>query len=243
MSFEIRTADLWPDADFELRAADGGFEFEGYAAVFNLPSVQMQFPGVGGGRRFREVIEPGAFTDALAANPDVSLRYQHNMMTLPLGRTTSGTMELTQNDRGLHVRASLPDNEWGRPFRDAVKRKDVRGMSFRFQAVDDTWSQDGKGRLRTLRRVNLGPEVSLTDYPAYPDTMALVRAFAETLKANPEEVIADFIEAIGDEKLSEEAANSLVAVLGKNADMPVLKAADVQKMNQQRERLNAISAA
>lgn len=242
MTYEVRTADLWPDVDYELRATPDGFEFEGYAAVFNRMSVPMRFPDVGGGRRFREVIEPGAFTDTLAKNPDVSLRYQHNMNTLPLARTTSGTMHLEQDDRGLRVRATLPDNEWGRPMRDAVARGDIRGMSIRFGNAVDVWSQAGSMRLRTLRSMDLGPEVSITDYPAYPDTVAMVRAVAEAIKAQPEELVSEFLDALGDAKIAAPERQRLIAALNSNSDVPVLDKAAVEKVAQMRERLTALAS-
>ena len=175
-TYEIRSAGLWPDADFEMRAAPDGLRFEGYAAVFDRPSVPLRFAGVGGGREFREVIAPGAFTRTLNAAPDVTLRFQHDMTALPLARTRSGTMALAQDDRGLRVSAVLPDNEWGRPVRDAIARGDIGGMSFRFSSVRDKWTREGGVQLRTLEEVRLGPEVSVTDMPAYPDTSAVVRS-------------------------------------------------------------------
>lgn len=242
MTYEIRTADLWPDADYELRAAPEGFTFEGYAAVFDLPSVPLRFADVGGGRQFREVIQQGAFTDSLAANPDVTLRYQHNMMTLPLARTSSGTMSLSQDARGLRVQANLPDNEWGRPMRDAVARGDIRGMSFRFGNAQDAWTQDGKLRLRTLKRVDLGPEVSITDYPAYPDTVAGVRAVIEALRSLPEEAIEDLNAAIGEDKFSPEQREAIIALVNAHSDVPVLDRAHVDKKAQMLAKLEAIGS-
>lgn len=242
MTYEIRTADMWPDADYELRAASDGLTFEGYAAVYGLPSLPMSFPGVGGGRRFREVISPGAFTDTLAALPDVTLRYQHNLNTLPLARTQSGTMTLSEDQRGLRVQATLPDNEWGRPMRDAISRGDISGMSFRFAKVEDKWSQNGTERLRTLHKVNLGPEVSITDYPAYPDTSAAVRHLAEEVDADPDELAEAFrVLREPDAKLTDEQHGLLVAVINERSDAPVIDATEAHKLAKMRERLAAIA--
>lgn len=219
MEFEIRTAEMWPDADYEMRAASDGLELSGYAAVFNLPSLPMSFPSVGGGRRFREVIHPGAFAKTLSEVPDVTLRYQHNLNTLPLGRTKSGTMELAEDERGLRVRATLPDNEWGRPIRDSVARGDISGMSFRFVKVLDKWEDD----TRHLLEVRLGPEVSITDYPAYPDTSVSVRHLAEVIDAEPD-ALAEAFRALRDPeaKLTVEQRDLLQRVINGRTDEPLI---------------------
>lgn len=238
MTYEIRTADMWPEADYEMRATSEGLTFEGYAAVFNLPSLPLSFPNVNGGRQFREVIKPGAFTKTLAENPDVSLRYQHNMTTLPLGRTKAGTLALAQDDRGLRVQATLPDNEWGRPIRDAVARGDVSGMSFRFAKVLDKFSAGATGTQRDLLEVKLGPEVSVTDYPAYPDTVAMVRHLADEIDADPDELVEAFtVLRDPDAKLTSPQRDLLVRTINARTDVAVLDS----KLVQMRERLAAIA--
>lgn len=224
MTYEIRTAEMWPDADYEMRATPDGLTFEGYAAVFNLPSLTMAFPGVNGGRQFREVIRPGAFTKTLAENPDVTLRYQHNMTTLPLGRTKAGTLALAQDDRGLRVQANLPDNEWGRPIRDSIARGDVSGMSFRFAKVLDKFAAGADGMAqRDLLEVKLGPEVSVTDYPAYPDTVAMVRHLADEIEADPDE-LADAFRALRDPetKLTVPQHSLLIQAINAHSDEPIV---------------------
>lgn len=237
MTYELRTADLWPDADYELRAAPEGFTFEGYAAVYGLPSVTMAFPTVRSGKPFREVIEPGAFTKTLSGSPDVTLRYQHDLTTLPLARTKSGTMTLTEDARGLRVTAALPDNEWGRPVRDAIARGDIGGMSFRFAAVRDDWKDATDGLLRTLREVRIGPEVSVTEFPAYPDTIATVRALAEQAEVDPDELVAAFSALKPDAVLTSDQRDALVAVINRHTDAPVVDRTTVDKLASMRERL------
>lgn len=238
IGFEIRTAEMWPDADYEMRATSDGLTLDGYAAVFNLPSLPMSFPNVGGGKRFREVIHPGAFTRSLNAKPDMTLRYQHNLTTLPLGRTKSGTMELSEDDRGLRVRATLPDNEWGRPIRDAIARGDISGMSFRFAAAIDEWEQTADGNLRHLREVKLGPEVSITDYPAYPDTSVAVRHLAEAADLDTD-ALAEAFRALRDPdaKLTAEQHDVLMAAVNARTDAPYIG----PRLAQARERLAALA--
>lgn len=238
--FEIRTGDLWPDADFELRASSDGMTFDGYAAVFDKPSALLAFPGVGNGRPFREVIHGGAFAKTLAELPDVTLRYQHNMTALPLARTKAGTMTLTEDARGLRVQALLPDNEWGRPVRDAIGRGDISGMSFRFRKVIDKWSKDGETNVRHLHEVRLGPEVSVTDMPAYADTTATVRALAAEADIDPEELVAAFAALKPEARLTPDQRAVLLAVVNVHSDAPVVDGAELQKRTRQRERLAAL---
>lgn len=237
MTLELRTADLWPDVDYELRAAPDGFAFEGYAAVYNSPSVRMAFPGVLGGRVFREVIRPGAFAKTLSERPNVTLRYQHNMTALPLASTKGGTMTLADTDRGLRVEANLPDNEWGRPVRDAIARGDISGMSFRFNKVRDKHGEAGGELVRELLEVRIGPEVSVTDFPAYPDTVATVRALAEEADVDPEALIAALASLKPESRLGAEEREALITVINKHTDAPVIDRATVDKLASMRERL------
>lgn len=241
MTFEIRTADLWPDVDYELRATSDGFTFDGYAAVFNKPSAAMRFAGVGNSRPFREVIHAGAFSKTLAETPDVTLRYQHNLTALPLARTKAGTMTLAEDDRGLRVQAMLPDNEWGRPVRDAIARGDISGMSFRFQKVIEKWTRDGETQVRHLHEIRLGPEVSVTDFPAYPDTTATVRALAEEADVDPEELIAAVAALKPEARLTSGQRDALLAVVNTHSDVPVVDASEPTKRAQMRERLAALA--
>lgn len=238
MTYEIRTADLWPDVDYELRAASDGLTFEGYAAVYDMPSARMAFPNVRSGVPFREIIKPGAFTKTLAEKANVTLRYQHDMRTLPLASTRSGTMDLVEDARGLRVRATLPDNEWGRPVRDAIARGDIGGMSFRFQKVLDRWDKDDAGgNLRNLLEVRLDKEVSVTEFPAFPDTIATVRALAEGADVDPEALIDAFQALKPDARLAPEQRDALLTVINKHSDAPVMDVAAAHKLAQMRERL------
>lgn len=221
--YEVRTADMWPEADYEMRATPEGLTLNGYAAVFNVRSLPMSFANVGAGRRFREVIHPGAFAESLAGAPDMTLRYQHNLNSLPLGRTKSGTLELSEDDRGLRVRATLPDSGWGRDAAVSVARGDVSGMSFRFRSVDETWTQDGTERIRNLHKISLGPEVSITDYPAYPDTSAAVRHLAEEVDADPDALAEAFrVLRDPDARLTLEQRDLLWGAINARTDEPLV---------------------
>lgn len=171
---EARSTVLWPDT--EIRATPDGFGFDGYAAVFDTPSVRMAFPGVNGGRPFREVIHRGAFAKTLSEAPVIRLLWQHDEKALPLASTRNGSLSLAEDERGLRVSGTLPDDEWGRPVRNAIADGRIVGMSFRFQKVLDKFSTDAGEATRHLHEVRLVHEVSVTDSPAYPATTAAVRS-------------------------------------------------------------------
>lgn len=219
--FEVRGTDLWPDADFELRAEGDGLSLTGYAALYGVPSL----PIPGGPRgAFTETIRAGAFTRTLLRKPDVTLRYQHNLTSLPLARTKAGTMSLAEDERGLRVAASLPDNEIGRPVRDAIRRGDISGMSFRFRVpskAGEAWSADYTKR--ELLDIALGAEVSVVDFPAYPDTSVFVRHLAEAAEV-PTDALAEAFAVLRDTeaRLSPEQAALLYAAVGAKADAPFI---------------------
>ncbi|HEY6013832.1 MAG TPA: HK97 family phage prohead protease [Candidatus Limnocylindrales bacterium] len=228
--FEVRGTDLWPDADFELRAEGDGLSLTGYAALYGVPSL----PIPGGPRgAFTETIRQGAFARTLSRKPDVTLRYQHNLTSLPLARTKAGTMSLAEDERGLRVAASLPDNEIGRPVRDAIRRGDISGMSFRFRVpskAGEAWSADYTKR--ELLDIALGAEVSVVDFPAYPDTSVFVRHLAEAAEVPTDDLAAAFaVLRDADARLSPEQRDLLYAAVGAKTDAPYLppKLVELQK--------------
>jgi HK97 family phage prohead protease len=212
--------------------------FDGYAAVFDVPSNRMSFPQVRAGVPFREIIRPGAFSKTLAEKANVTLRYQHNMFALPLASTRAGTMEIAEDAHGLRVRATLPDNEWGRPVRDAIARGDIAGMSYRFKSVRQEWATEADGsHIRNLVAIALDKEVSVTEFPAFPDTIATVRALAEDADVDPEALIGALQSLKPDARLAPEQRAALLTVINKHSDAPVIDASEAQKMAQMRERL------
>jgi uncharacterized protein len=151
----------------ELRQEGDGNTFVGYAAVFNSPSEPLPFI---------ERIAPGAFSKTLRNRKrDIRLYVNHDS-NMVLASRNSGTLVLTEDDRGLRVEATLPDTTAGRDIRELMRTGVVDKMSFGFQ-VDrrgDRWSDDGMERVLTSVRLF---EVSIvTGFPAYESTVAAVRS-------------------------------------------------------------------
>ena len=166
---EIRTM----AAGVELREAggEGALVISGYAATFN--SAYDMGP-------FRETVDPLAFRDTLAQNADVRLLIDH--MGQPLARTRSGTLQLTPDDHGLHMRANLdPADPDVQRLTPKMRRGDLDQMSIAFRVFGDdgdTWDYTtGDKPVRTLRTLNLnGGDVSVVTYPANPGTSVALRA-------------------------------------------------------------------
>jgi HK97 family phage prohead protease len=103
---------------------------------------------------------------------DVRLLIDHE--GVPLARTTSGTLRLHEDERGLAVAADLdPNNPDAMRVMSALKRGDLSQMSFAFRTIKDSWSDDMT--VRELDEVDLF-DVSVVTFPAYERTVAEIRS-------------------------------------------------------------------
>lgn len=159
---------------FQLRdAGDGdGRTLEGYAAVFNSPTMISDYLG-----EYEETIAPGAFKRTLQAKTPI-LMFEHGKHPLIGSMPIGSISELREDDRGLFVRARLFDNWMINPLRDAINDRAVDGMSFRFSVPEgkETWTRDRSQRtVREVKLYELGPVV----FPAYADTTLALRSLEE----------------------------------------------------------------
>jgi HK97 family phage prohead protease len=179
-------------SDIEVReegADTGTVTFSGYASVFNHDYEVYDSFG-----KFTERLAPGAFTRTLTEDPDVMLLINHQ--GLPLARTKSGTLRLTQDKVGLRVSAQLdatdPDVQAVLP---KMRRGDVDEMSFAFRVNQDEWDADYSDR--TITEVNLARgDVSIVSYGANPATVAALRAALAD-----EDVRAQLLGELGEERI------------------------------------------
>lgn len=155
--------------DVEQRADGGGRRLVGYAAVFDSLSEDL------GG--FREQIRAGAFSQSLEGSPDIRALWNHDDGQV-LGRTRAGTLNLSEDGRGLRAEIDLPETQAGRDAATSVERGDVNQMSFAFKvrAGGQKFDEDEDGQIiRTLTDLELY-EVSPVTFPAYEDTHVDARA-------------------------------------------------------------------
>jgi HK97 family phage prohead protease len=149
----------------EVRAKDDA-KIEGYAAVFNSLSEELF--------GFREIIMPGAFDRALREGHDVRALVNHDPNQI-LGRTKSGTLKLSVDERGLMAEIDPPDTQAARDALTSIKRGDIDGMSFAFRTITDNWRMEDGEQIRELVDVEL-LDVSVVAYPAYSATQVSARA-------------------------------------------------------------------
>lgn len=149
--------------DIQIRETADGVTLRGYAAVFD--SVWHD-----------EVVRRGAFNKTLAERDDVRLLVNHD--GVPLARSSSGTLTLGSDDRGLWVEARLDTtNPTAVELVSAMQRGDIDQMSFAF--VDRTPREqrvDDEG-IRNIREVQLF-DVSVVTFPWYEDTTAELNSLA-----------------------------------------------------------------
>lgn len=166
--------------------------FEGYALVFDEPSVVMC--DWWEGRAFREYIDKGAVTQEMCDKQDVICTAFHDREKL-LARSVNGegSMKMTVDETG--VKCEFEFDERSAIHNDimvAVERGDMPGMSFSFYEDDYTYI-DSKGADGIIDRhiTNLASffEVTVAANPAYPATTASCKREWEELTKSEEELL------------------------------------------------------
>jgi len=150
-------------------------KMSGHAAVFN------EVTEIGGW--FREQIEPGAFK-ASAKKDDVRALFNHDENYV-LGRSTSGTLKMKEDDKGLKVDIFPPDTQFARDLAVSIERGDISQMSFAFQVLEEEWirGEEKELDLRKIKKVRLY-DVSPVTFPAYEGTDIAIRSHEAWKKRN-----------------------------------------------------------
>lgn len=165
---EIRALDV---RDLEMRDnADGSITLDGYASITDAPYEVSDFLG-----DYTETIARGAFGKTLQERADVRLLVNH--AGVPLARTKSGTLTLTEDAHGLRSVATLDaSNPTVQEVRSAMSRGDLDQMSFAFRATRQDWNADYSAR--TINELRLY-DVSIVTYPANPATTVGLRSMLD----------------------------------------------------------------
>ena len=141
-----------------------GRKLTGYAAVFGTEAQIADFV---------EVIRPGAFKQSLAAGKDILALVDHDHTRL-LGRTKTGTLNLSEDSRGLQFILDIPDTQAGRDVLALAERGDLGGMSFGFKV--NQGGESWQGNLRELSDLDLREISVVSAWPAYEGTTVTARA-------------------------------------------------------------------
>lgn len=170
---DIRMVEAAPT--LEVRSDENGKTvIRGVAALYNSESRDL------GG--FTEVLLPGAFDRAMAdPNLDVFAKLDHERV---LGRSISGTLELSLTERGLEY--VIHPKKADADVVEALERGDLRGSSFAFRIAKggDKWERRSDGvTVRTISDIEFLGDVSVVHTPAYPETDNKVYLSSRTLEA------------------------------------------------------------
>lgn len=152
-------------SEFNTREDGEELRIEGYFAVFNS-NYQIS-------EAMSESIAPGAFDGTLS--DDIRALIDHETR-LVLGRSSAGTLELRQDERGLWGSVMInPKDQDAMNLYARVKRGDVNQCSFGFEILSEETDFRPDGSVHwTITRVKLY-EVSVCTFPAYAETSVQAR--------------------------------------------------------------------
>jgi HK97 family phage prohead protease len=169
---ETRSLNQFPELRAHAETDAEVIRIGGYGAVVN------KFYDV---FNFKERVAPGAFDKTLQEQPDIRGMFNHDPNFL-LGRTASGTMDVSVDKRGLkyEIRADALDPQAVSVSRK-IARGDVDGSSMAFFVIKEEWLEEkDKPLRRTILEVEL-LETGPVTMPASPSTTAkIARAMQDT---------------------------------------------------------------
>ena len=140
---------------------------EGYATTYDDPYVMYSYDGID----YKEEISRDALAGADMS--DVIFLYNHEGMVF--ARQSNGTLELSSDERGLHVRADLGSTEASREMFESIKAGLVTQMSWAFTINVDAY--DERTHTRTITSVKKVYDVSAVSIPANPSTDISARSY------------------------------------------------------------------
>lgn len=144
----------------------------GYASVFDSASEDMGYT---------EYVDAKAFDAVLASNPDTRCLWNHNPDVV-LGRTSSGTLKLSTDERGLQYECILPDTQAARDLAVSMRRGDITQSSFAFVCKEDKWEKTPEGNwTRRILQVSDLMDCSPVTYPAYSQSTSGVRSLPASM--------------------------------------------------------------
>lgn len=149
---------------------------EGYATTFNQPYVLWSEDRY----TVREQVDPKAFETCDMS--DVIMQYNHEGRVF--ARNSNGTLQLTPDEFGLHIRADLSGTEIGRQLYEEISGGYTTKMSFGFRVAKDevTETEDADGKVDVMRTILAFEklfDVSAVSLPANDATSISARSYGE----------------------------------------------------------------
>lgn len=213
--------------DLTTRSSDdNGMTVEGYAMLYDQPSVPMPFV---------EYIDRGALDNVDLSK--VLLLYGHDLNSV-LARSDAKNLQLRADDKGLWFRATLPDTTLGRDTYTNVANGNLKGCSVGFKIGDDKWLQGNDGQvIHHIRSFDQLIEISITPIPAYTETSVDVQRSLEAfMKGENEEVKIDYNKVkIDYGTLADAVADKLEQRSAEQADVETTDETDKQDVEKPEE--------
>ena len=170
-------------ATFRAVEDEEGSIIEGTPIVFNQDTKMQDWAG-----EYNERIDIHALDNADLK--DIRLFINHNTNKIALARTKNGrgTMTFNIDNEGLHIKAILDteNNQEAKSLYSAIKRGDMDGMSFMFRIKSQEWLDiDSDCPTRVIKEISIVHEVSVVNFPAYPQTSIDARDNSEETEYSP----------------------------------------------------------
>ena len=205
--------------DLTTRSSDdNSMTVEGYAMLYDQPSVPMPFV---------EYIDRGALDNVDLSK--VLLLYGHDLNSV-LARSDAENLQLRADDKGLWFRATLPDTTLGRDTYTNVANGNLKGCSVGFKIGDDKWLQGNDGKvIHHIRSFDQLIEISITPIPAYTETSVDVQRSLDAFLKGENEVEIDY------DKLADAVADKLEQRSAEQADVETTDETDKQDAEKSEE--------
>lgn len=187
-SIEIRRLDIEvAESDPNDLENGEGLIVQGYIAV-NAPSHIL---GKENKKKWREVIEPGTFGNAIAKSKrlkqEIDFLADHDNKKI-LASTLNNSLFLEEDDVGLYINARISETTWGKDLFVLVRDGIIKGLSFGMKVIRENWTMSADGLpLRTISEIDLF-EISALKIPAYPTTLLESRGLEVTEVEIPDDL-------------------------------------------------------
>ena len=161
---------------------DGSLEISGYVNAVDRYSKELYSER----GKFIEKVKPETFNKALARANNIDMLLNHDIRC-KLASTINQTLELKEDNIGLYAKAIIYD----KGVIQEAKKGNLKGWSFGFRALSDTWEEEQPVARRTLEDIDLMEVSLLTIEPAYIATSVQVRAEGIEQRSRPDCVVEE----------------------------------------------------
>ena len=157
---------------------DGSLEISGYVNAVDRYSKELYSER----GKFIERVQPNVFKRALERTDNVDMLLNHDVRC-KLASTVNQTLELREDNIGLFAKAVIHDKN----VINEAHQGNLKGWSFGFRALVDSWDEEQPVARRTLEDIELMEVSLLTIEPAYIATSVQVRAEGIEQRSRPDE--------------------------------------------------------